>query len=234
MLRIFSEENAMLRCVDRVIATRSPKRVLFRHIKKFLPETDPQYKEILRAHAFAKRACRNRMREDGSTAFGHGVSVALIAVVCVGVKDPAQIMADLLHDVVEDIKGKTHAEIEAEFGQRVAYYVRWASKDPREDFPNKTARDKAYSERFLDAPAEVLENKLPDVLHNLRTLFACDIEKQKRIVEIARRIYLPLAKKHNVLSREIEAAIIRVETGWARSRDRSNLGVSQPSGDSIK
>jgi len=217
VLRIFSEGNAMLKCVDKVLATRSPKRDLFRHIKKFLPETDLQYQEILRAYAFAKKACRNRMREDGSTAFGHGVSVALIAVICVGVKNPAQIIADLLHDVVEDIKGKTHAEIEAEFGQGPSYYVRWSSKDPREEFPNKTARDKAYSERFLDAPTDVLENKLPDVLHNLRTLFACDIQKQKRIVEIARRIYLPLAQKHNVLSREIEAAIIRVEAGWARS-----------------
>lgn len=204
----------MLKRVDRVLATCSPKRDLFRHIQKFLPETDPQYHEIQRAHAFAKKACRNRVREDGSTAFGHGVSVALLAVVCVGVKNPAQIMADLLHDVVEDIKGKTHAEIEAEFGPSVAHYVRWASKDPREDFPSKMARDKAYSERFFDAPTDVLENKLPDVLHNLRTLFACAVDKQKRIVEVARTIYLPLARKHNVLAQEIEAAIIRVEEGW--------------------
>jgi (p)ppGpp synthase/HD superfamily hydrolase len=204
----------MLTKVDVVLASRAPKRLLFQHVRKFLSPDSLEYKAIDRAYRVARKACKNRMREDGSKAFGHGRTVCLIGVVCLGTQDPALIQAKLLHDVVEDINGWTHERIEAEFGPMVAYYIKWLSKPHPKLFANKHDRDEFYCKTFADAPRNVLLGKLPDVLHNLRTLFACSHEKQKRIVGVARRFYLPLAHKHNILVSEIETAIKRVEASW--------------------
>lgn len=212
----------MLAKVDRVIASRSPKRELFGRLRDFLDEDDPELREVERAYRVSRRACKNRRREDGTSAFGHGRSVALIQVACLGIRDPAQIKAALLHDVVEDIDGWTHERVEQEFGLDVVYYTRWVSKDPKGNFENKEERDRAYQSRFLSAPPKVLEIKLPDVLHNLRTLFSCTRSKQERIASAARKVYLPLAKKHGILFREIEAAILRVENSLSRDSVRYN------------
>ncbi len=204
----------MLTQVNRILSFRAPKREFLRCIQTFLSEDDPEYKAIEEAYKGARRACHKRMREDGSTAFGHGRSVCLIGMICLGIKNPAQIKAMLLHDVVEDINGYTHVRIEKEFGPDVVYYTKWVSKPHPKEFTTKAARDAFYCATFTHAPPDVMELKLPDVLHNLLTLFACSLEKQKRIVDVVERIYLPLARKHNILVAEIEAAIKRVKAKW--------------------
>ena len=204
----------MLAQVDRILSFKAPKKEFFQHIRTFLNEDDPEYREIEKAYRVSRRACKNRRREDGSTAFGHGRSVCLIGMLCLGIKNPAQIKAMLLHDVVEDINGYTHDRIKSEFGHDVVYYTKWVSKPHPKDFTSKASRDDYYCRTFADAPADVLALKLPDVLHNLRTLFACSIEKQKRIVGVAKTTYLPLAKRHGILAGEIAAAIARIEAAW--------------------
>jgi (p)ppGpp synthase/HD superfamily hydrolase len=123
----------------------------------------------------------------------------------------------LSNDVVEDINGWTHERIEAEFGLAVSYFVRWLSKPHPKLFTNKPDRDEYYCKTFEDAPRNVMLGKLPDVLHNLRTLFACALEKQRRIVAVAKRVYVPLARKHDILFPEILAAIDRVEASWPKA-----------------
>lgn len=205
----------MLTRVDKLFATRAPKRFLFQEIKKFLPENSAAFVRIQHAYNGARKACVNRMRDDGTKAIGHGRAVCLIGVTVLGIKDPARIIAMLKHDVVEDIPGWTHELVEEVDGQDVAYYIKWLSKPPKRLFQTKEARDDAYARSFLSAPKKVVECKLCDVLHNLRTLFACDEAKQRRIVAVARNIYLPLARKHKILAEEMETAILRVEAGWA-------------------
>lgn len=204
----------MLTLVDTILASRAPKRLLFQHVEKFVQKDSKEYHAIDKAYRVARRACKNRRREDGSKAFGHGRTVCLIGVIILGIQDVALIQAMLLHDVVEDINGWTHDRIEAEFGQAVAYYVRWLSKPHPKLFTNKQDRDDYYCKTFEEAPRSILLGKLPDVLHNLRTLFACSLEKQRRIVGVARRVYVPLAQKHGILVAEILAAIDRVEAAW--------------------
>lgn len=204
----------MLTQVDRILSFKAPKREFFRYIRTFLNEDDPEYQAIEKAYKVSRKACKNRRREDGSTAFGHGRSVCLIGMICLGIKDPAEIKAMLLHDVVEDINGCTHEGVEKEFGPDVVYYTKWVSKPHPKEFSTKEARDAFYHQTFAYAPVRVLTLKLPDVLHNLLTLFACSPEKQKRIVGVARSVYLPLAKKHGILTSEIEEAIARVEASW--------------------
>jgi (p)ppGpp synthase/HD superfamily hydrolase len=204
----------MLTQVNRILSFKAPKKEFFQHIRTFLNEHDPEYGKIEKAYKVSRRACKNRRREDGSTAFGHGRAVCLIGMFCLGIKDSAQIKAMLLHDVVEDINGYTHERIEREFGPDVVYYTKWVSKPHPKEFSSKVTRDDFYCRTFIDAPADVLALKLSDVLHNLRTLFACSVDKQKRIVGVAERVYLPLARKHNILVAEIEAAITRVKSKW--------------------
>lgn len=207
----------MLSQVDGVLATRAPKKLLFQHVERFLDKESSDYKAIQKAYSFARKSCGNRMRQDGSRAFGHGRTVCLLGVICQQITDPALVQAMLLHDVVEDIDGKTHEEIEREFGRAVSYFVRWLSKPHPKLFTNKHDRDEYYCKTFEDAPRDVVAGKLCDVLHNLSTLFACPIEKQKRIVDVAKRVYLPLAHKHGIFVKEIEEAISRVETSWPRA-----------------
>lgn len=211
----------MLEAVDKVLSFRAPKRALFRRVGRIYSPSHPDYIAITNAYRESRRACKNRMREDGTTAFGHGRAVALIGLYLLNIRDPAQIQACLLHDVVEDIRGYTHREIRAMFGARVAYLIRWLSKNPRKYYASKAECDRAYRRRFHKAPKKVLAVKLADVLHNLRTLFACSVQKQKRIVAAARRTYLPLAKRHGILAKELEAAIGRVEEGWAKRGRKS-------------
>lgn len=204
----------MLTLVDRILSFKAPKKEFFQHIRTFLNENDPDYAEIEMAYKVSRKACKNRRREDGSSAFGHGRAVCLIGMMCLGITDPERIKAMLLHDVVEDIDGRTHEWVEQKFGQGVVYYTRWVSKPHPNEFSTKEARDECYQNKFIHAPKDVIELKLPDVLHNLLTLFACSIEKQKRIVGVAERVYLPLARKHGVLVGEIEEAIVRVKATW--------------------
>lgn len=207
----------MLTQVNRILSFKAPKREFFRHIRTFLSIDDLEYKEIEKAYKVSRKACTNRRREDGSSAFGHGRSVCLIGMICLGIRNPAQIKAMLLHDVVEDINGYTHERIEREFGFDVVYYTRWVSKPHPKEFFTKAARDEFYCRTFARAPIDVLELKLPDVLHNLLTLFACSLEKQKRIVGVAKKVYLPLAKQYGILASEIEAAIALVEAQWGKA-----------------
>lgn len=205
----------MLTKIDRLLATRAPKQLLFRHIRKLIPGDRVALARIEYAYRGAQRACVKRMREDGSKAIGHGRAVCLIGVVCVGIKDPVRIIAMLNHDVVEDIKGWTHELAEQVYGKEVAHYLKWLSKPPQSLFKSKKERDEFYCQTFAGAPKKVLECKLCDVLHNLYTLFACSKAKQRRIVGVARRFYLPLAERHGILAGEIAAAVKRVEASWA-------------------
>jgi (p)ppGpp synthase/HD superfamily hydrolase len=210
------KEDLMLTQVDRILSFKAPKREFFQQVRTFLSEDDPAYVAIEKAYKASRKECKKRRREDGPSAFGHGRAVCLIGMICLGIKDPVRIIAMLLHDVVEDIDGRTHEWVERKFGSEVVYYTRWVSKPHPDKFLTKEARDEFYHKTFAVAPKDVMELKFPDVLHNLCTLFACLIEKQKRIVGVARHVYLPLAKKHGVLVCEIEAAIARVEAKWVQ------------------
>jgi (p)ppGpp synthase/HD superfamily hydrolase len=215
------KEDLMLTQVDWILSFKAPKREFFRHIRTFLNEDDLEYAAIEKAYKASRKECKKRRREDGSSAFGHGRAVCLIGMICLGIKDPVRIKAMLLHDVVEDIDGRTHEWIEGKFGSSVVYYTRWVSKPHPEEFLTKEARDEFYHKTFADAPKDIIELKLPDVLHNLCTLFACSHDKQKRIVGIARSVYLPLAQKHDILVSETEAAIARVEAKWTKQGESS-------------
>jgi (p)ppGpp synthase/HD superfamily hydrolase len=84
-----------------------------------------------------------------------------------------QLVAALLHDVVEDTQ-VTLDLVRDEFGNEVATIVDWLTDRSTLDMGNRQTR-KAYDrERLATAPAEVQTVKLADLIHNSATITAHD------------------------------------------------------------
>ena len=183
----------------------------FRRIRELYPSTDARYQRISHAYNTAKDTFRHVIREDGERYFEHLRAVALILIVYLRVKDPDLIIAALLHDIVEDCPQWPNERVRAEFGDRVADLLGWLSKPSKMEYPEKADRDRVYHARLALAPRDVLIIKLPDRLHNMLTLLACDPEKRHRKVEETKRYYLPLAEREMLLIHELEDALAMVE-----------------------
>lgn len=78
--------------------------------------------------------------------------------------DPVAVAAAWLHDVVEDTPS-SHAEIEREFGLRVAELVN-ALTDVDKDFGSRGTRKEADRARLAQAPALAHTVKLADLMDN--------------------------------------------------------------------
>lgn len=112
---------------------------------------------------------------------------------------------------MEDCPQWPNERVRAEFGKRVADLLGWLSKPSKAEYPEKADRDRIYHARLASAPRDVLIIKLPDRLHNMLTLAACDPEKRQRKLEETRRYYLPLAEREILLIHELEDALAAIE-----------------------
>ncbi len=81
---------------------------------------------------------------------------------------------------------------------------------------NKIERDALYHVHLRNAPRRAIMIKLADRLHNIMTLWAHDVEKQRRKIQETRLFYLPLAEQHTILIHEIESAMKKVEKSWEK------------------
>lgn len=84
--------------------------------------------------------------------------------------DEDQIIAALLHDVLEDIAGVSEAEIAEQFGDRVCRLVRGLSDTTERPKPPWEARKRTYLARLPAEPAELKLICAADKLHNCTTL----------------------------------------------------------------
>jgi (p)ppGpp synthase/HD superfamily hydrolase len=121
-----------------------------------------------RAFETAARAHRHQTRKGGDTPYiSHPAMVALI-LQRAGFDDET-VAAGVLHDVLEDTS-MTRAELERDFGARVASLVGWLSEDKRDalgqERPWATRKDE-HHERLQQAPTEAKAIALADKLHNL-------------------------------------------------------------------
>ena len=160
--------------------------------------TPDEFEKIMFAYVLAKAAHRGQMRDNGERYFEHPKSAALILVQEFGVYDSEMIIAELLHDTVEDtsIFGDREDVFDIRmtniFGRRVAELVRALTK--MKQFSEEQERKYAlWIVESADEDVQLL--KLADRLHNLRTIENCDFEKQRRILEESIAIYLPCAKR---------------------------------------
>ncbi len=150
---------------------------------------------INRAYETAREAHRHQLRSSGESYINHPLAVARI-VADIGL-DEISLAAALLHDAVEDTE-LTVADVEAAFGAEVAQIVDGVTKLERLQFDSKEAQQAATMRKMLVAMARdlrVLIIKLADRLHNMRTIAAMPMEKQRRIAQETMDIYAPLAHR---------------------------------------
>ncbi len=98
----------------------------------------------------------------------HLMSVA--AMVGEGGGDEEQMIAAMLHDYLEDIRGATREGVEAQFGARVARMVVALSDSTSHPKPAWRERKEKYIAHLEHEPAEVKLISTADKLHNCRSI----------------------------------------------------------------
>lgn len=159
--------------------------------------------KVQKALDFATDSHKDQYRKSGEPYIVHPILVA--AITAYYSNDEHMVIAALLHDVVED----THISIEGvekEFGSDVARIVDGITKivEIRDhELPPSKENKKLLSSaltfrKMLIASIDdvrVMVVKLCDRVHNMLTLDALTIEKQKRISEETLLVYAPIAHR---------------------------------------
>ena len=129
--------------------------------------------------------------------------------------DEDTIIAGVLHDTVEDTS-LTLEDIKKEFGETVAFLVDGVTKlgkarEGMRDIDTYLPQTKDNLLRLLVATGSdirVLIIKLADRLHNLRTLSALPLEKQRKIAKESLEVFAPLADRLNMGRLRVEMSDI--------------------------
>lgn len=175
---------------------------LLTRARQYLPED--RLGIIREAFEFAAKHHEGQLRKTGDPYITHPLAVAeLVANLEL---DHLAIAAALLHDVQEDC-GVKNDELADRFGPRVARLVEALTKleklpmNVRELDPSRGTTQSQNLRKMFLAMAEdlsVVLIKLCDRLHNMRTLWAFPLEKQRRIALETQEIFAPLASRLGV------------------------------------
>ncbi|HEX7081197.1 MAG TPA: bifunctional (p)ppGpp synthetase/guanosine-3',5'-bis(diphosphate) 3'-pyrophosphohydrolase [Gammaproteobacteria bacterium] len=175
---------------------------LIARVGAYLPAED--LPGITAAYEFAAKAHAGQFRRSGEPYVSHPVAVAQILA---GLYlDAGSIKAALLHDVVEDTPA-TLAEIEECFGDDVALLVDGVSKLDQLRFDSAAEAQAESFRKMLLAMVQdlrVILVKLADRTHNMRTIHALPVEKQRRIARETVEIYAPIANRLGIYSLKVE------------------------------
>ena len=147
---------------------------------------------IARAYAFAEKAHKGQKRKSGEPYLNHVLATA--EVLSQWRMDDTTIAAGLLHDTVEDT-GVPLETIRKEFGDEIAFLVDGVTKLGRLKYRGVENRAENMRKMVLALSQDlrVVFIKLADRLHNMMTLDALPVAKQKRIALETSEIYAPLA-----------------------------------------
>ena len=137
-------------------------------------------------------------RKSGVPYYTHPMAVAQILLEVT--KDPSTIIAGLLHDVVED-SSVTLNQLELMYGAEVASIVDRVTHYNTKGYRWKLAY--AENQNMLDQCTDirVVQVKLSDRLHNIRTLYTRQLIDQKRIAQDTIEFYIPWGQKYNICSK---------------------------------
>jgi len=150
---------------------------------------------IRRAYDFSASAHDGQVRQTGEPYVSHPLAVAgILAFLRL---DISAIVAGLLHDTLEDTVA-TRADLEKEFGLDVARLVEGVTKIgqiPFKSYEEKQAENFRKMVLSMADDIRVVFIKLADRLHNMQTLEALSLEKQRKIAQETMEIYAPLANR---------------------------------------
>ncbi len=151
-----------------------------------------------RAYRVAEEAHEGQTRKSGEPFIEHPLAVAeILADLRL---DTTTLTAALLHDTVEDTE-ITLARIQEGFGEDVARIVDGLTKLDRLEFRTRELAQAENVRKMIVAMAgdiRVLLIKLADRLHNMRTVQALALGKQRRMATETLEIYAPLANRLGV------------------------------------
>lgn len=131
-------------------------------------------------------------RFDGSDYYLHPVEVALM-LLNFGVRDEDIIVAALLHDVIEDIKGYTNVTISERFGRKVSRIVVAVTKS--RDIDYKVLEN---LQNYINGTSEEIGSaliKTVDRLHNFYTLGDATPKHKLKQAKETKEIFIPFFKK---------------------------------------
>ena len=161
---------------------------------------------IKKAYELAKLKHAGVVRKSGEEYIQHPIEVAYI---CAQLQaGPATIASALLHDVVEDTDTSIE-DIREQFGDDVSKIVDSLTKIQRMKLSHMTAEDfeaEDHRKIFLGMAQDVrvIIVKLADRLHNLRTLDALSIERQKAISKETLEVFTPIAHRLGIYTVQSE------------------------------
>jgi len=190
--------NSFIDKIQKINTIEEAQNILFEVSSHF---NQTKIKEALE---FAKLAHKGQYRKSGEEYVIHPILVACITSFFSDNED--MILAALLHDVVEDTEYE-FKDIFLKFGPSVAHLVEGLTKItdirehsllPSDKIDEKLAKSALTFRNMLISSIKdirVLVIKLCDRLHNMLTLQALRIEKQKRIAEETILVYAPIAHR---------------------------------------
>lgn len=158
----------------------------------YIPE-DSNLEKIKKAYDFASISHKGQFRKSGEEYIIHPLNTAIILTTVYA--DTDTLIAGLLHDTIEDCS-VTKDELEEMFGITVANLVNGVSKLGRINFSTENEYLVDYYKKIIVGMSEdvrVIIVKLADRLHNMRTLYALPVEKQKKIAKETLEILAPIA-----------------------------------------
>lgn len=152
--------------------------------------------ELKKAYLFAQEAHQGQQRYSGDPFINHPLHVA--NTIAEWGLDEASIKAALLHDVLEDTP-VTYQDLKKKFGTKIAFLVNGVTKTGHVKLRN--SKDLVFVENLrkmfvaMAKDIRVVLIRLADRYHNMLTLNAVPIVKQKRIAEETLEVYAPLAAR---------------------------------------
>jgi len=205
---------------------------LIKNVKVQHKLSEEEEQAIKAAYDFSRQAHAGQKRQTGEPFFSHPYAVAM--TVSQWGMDSATIIAALLHDIAEDTK-VTIEEIEKIFGPQVAFLVNGVTKVGRVKYRGNQAQSETLKKMILALGQDlrVVFVKLADRLHNMRTLSALPVQKQKRIALETSEIYAPLAYRLGMgnLSGELEDLAFPYlhprEYSWLKKHLAANFASSE-------
>lgn len=173
----------------------------FQELIKVVKERDEKVdiEKIKYAWEFAKIAHTDQKRLSGELFVNHPLQAAKI--LAEWRLDSTSIVAALLHDTIED-GGATRKDIIKEFGEEVCRLVDGVTKVTT--LRLKGSKEQEYTENLrklllvMAKDLRVVLVKLADRFHNMQTLSALPVNKQKENAIETLEIYAPLAERMGV------------------------------------
>lgn len=163
-------------------------------------EKREQFKTIKKAYLYAYNEHKGMKRLTKDDFITHPLEVTKI-LMDLNVDDTT-IIASLLHEVINN-GNKTYDDLVNDFGEDIAKIVLSVSKINKLELPDNNESSVIYLRKILVGLAQdvrVLYIKLADRLHNMRTNWAINPQKQKQKAEETMSVLVPIAHRLGINS----------------------------------